>query len=102
MPTTSPEGGAPDGPGRRDPSLHPTHRQIPQAGGRFVVLVDRERCVGAGQCVLAAADVFDQAPEDGRVLLLDHAPGADHADGITRAAHDCPSGAITVTARDST
>ncbi|EME53077.1 ferredoxin [Amycolatopsis decaplanina] len=33
--------------------------------------VDRERCVGAGMCVLTAPEVFGQDEEDGRVRLLD-------------------------------
>jgi len=37
------------------------------------VLADRDRCVGAGQCVLSAPDVFDQSDQDGRVLILPHA-----------------------------
>lgn len=34
------------------------------------VIIDENKCVGAGQCVLAAADVFDQRDEDGIVVLL--------------------------------
>ncbi|MEU3528234.1 ferredoxin [Streptomyces sp. NPDC038707] len=59
--------------------------------------VDRERCVGAGMCVLAAPEVFDQDDEEGRVLLLDPAPSRGAAGAAARqAAHLCPMSAITV------
>ncbi|MEO3873890.1 ferredoxin [Nonomuraea sp. B12E4] len=38
------------------------------------VTVDRELCVGSGQCVLSTAQVFDQRDEDGAVVLLDDEP----------------------------
>lgn len=57
--------------------------------------VNREMCIGAGQCVLAAPDVFDQDTNDGRVILI--SPDTDNADDgeIQNAVHVCPSGAIT-------
>lgn len=59
------------------------------------VKVDREVCVGAGQCVLAAPNVFDQDSNDGRVILLIPDPDqADHAE-VRNAVQICPSGAIT-------
>ncbi|PXX66722.1 ferredoxin [Nocardia tenerifensis] len=58
------------------------------------IRVDRERCIGAGMCVLTAPDVFDQDAEDGRVLPPDSAFTEDPA--VREAALVCPSGAITV------
>ncbi|WP_133917552.1 ferredoxin [Streptomyces sp. NBC_00582] len=55
--------------------------------------VDRERCVGAGQCVLAAAAVFEQN-EDGLVELLQPEPSEDLHAAVTEAELICPSGAI--------
>ncbi|KFU77653.1 Ferredoxin [Amycolatopsis lurida] len=52
--------------------------------------VDRERCVGAGMCVLTAPAVFEQDEEDGRVRLLDPEP-ADIGDAV----QSCPAAAIT-------
>ena len=60
------------------------------------VIVDQGRCVASGQCVLAAADVFDQRDEDGIVVLVDPDPHADRADDVRRAAALCPARAITV------
>jgi ferredoxin len=60
------------------------------------VTVDQDKCVASGQCVLSAADVFDQRDEDAVVVLLDPDPPADRADAVRRAAALCPAGAITV------
>ncbi|GAA1510908.1 ferredoxin [Nocardioides humi] len=58
--------------------------------------IDFERCCGAGQCVLAAPEVFDQSDETGLVILLDIEP-ADHLhDGVREAALACPAQCITV------
>ncbi|MBC6456555.1 ferredoxin [Actinomadura sp. HBU206391] len=61
------------------------------------VSVDRDKCVGSGQCVLSAAGVFDQSDEDGIVVLLDDNPPADAHKDVRRAASLCPALAITVT-----
>jgi ferredoxin len=47
-----------------------------------------------GTCVLVAPDVFDQRDEDGIVVLLDEAPGADQHDAVREAASVCPGAAI--------
>ncbi|MFI5715491.1 ferredoxin [Nocardia sp. NPDC051750] len=58
--------------------------------------VDRERCIGAGMCVLTAPAVFDQDGDDGRVIVSAHAPAPDQEAAVREAVHHCPSGAITV------
>ncbi|RVX41323.1 ferredoxin [Nonomuraea polychroma] len=58
--------------------------------------VDQERCVGAGQCVIAAPEVFDQR-EDGIVLLLEPSPGPDLREAVGEAALLCPAAAIHMT-----
>ncbi|MGY4711666.1 ferredoxin [Mycolicibacterium sp. CBM1] len=60
------------------------------------VKVDQDKCVSSGQCVLNAADVFDQRDDDGVVVLLDDNPPADQADNVRRAAAACPAQAIYV------
>ena len=60
------------------------------------VTVDQDKCVASGQCVLTAADVFDQRDEDGIVVLLDPHPAAERADDVRQAAALCPARAITV------
>jgi ferredoxin len=59
------------------------------------IIVDRQRCIGAGQCVLSAPDVFDQ-DQDGMVRLLDPNPSDDYDDEVSQADRHCPSQAITL------
>jgi ferredoxin len=54
---------------------------------------DRERCIGAGMCVVAAADVFDQ-DDDGIVVLLEVEVPEEYAWAAERAVAGCPSGAL--------
>ncbi|MFF3567564.1 ferredoxin [Nocardia jiangxiensis] len=60
------------------------------------VVIDEDKCVAAGQCVAAAAEVFDQREEDGIVVLLNANPSADLADDVRNAAAVCPALAITI------
>ncbi|MGV9294670.1 ferredoxin [Amycolatopsis sp. NPDC003676] len=60
------------------------------------VVVDQSRCVGAGQCVLVAPEVFDQRDEDGIVVLLRENPAEDLHAQAKEAAQLCPALAIEV------
>jgi ferredoxin len=60
------------------------------------VVVDQEKCVGSGQCVLAADDVFDQRDSDGLVDLLDASPPPERSADVRHAAAVCPASAIVV------
>jgi ferredoxin len=60
------------------------------------ILIDEDKCVGAGQCVLSAADVFDQRDEDGIVVLLDARPPHASLPQVKEAAARCPALAIEV------
>jgi ferredoxin len=60
------------------------------------VIIDQDRCVASGQCVMAAAEVFDQRDEDGIVVLLNDNPPAEQADDVRQAAAVCPALAITI------
>ncbi|GAB3568792.1 ferredoxin [Amycolatopsis endophytica] len=60
------------------------------------VIVDQDACVGSGQCVLAAPEVFDQRDEDGIVVLLEENPPSGQADDVRQAAAVCPALAIRV------
>lgn len=60
------------------------------------VTVDQDKCVSSGQCVLNAAEVFDQRDEDGVVVLLAPDPGPDQTDNARRAAAACPALAIHI------
>jgi ferredoxin len=60
------------------------------------VVIDQDKCVASGQCVVAAAEVFDQRDEDGIVVLLNENPPADIADDVRHAAVVCPALAIRI------
>ncbi|MGW5360828.1 ferredoxin [Actinopolymorpha pittospori] len=60
------------------------------------VSIDQDKCVASGQCVMAAAEVFDQRDEDGIVVLLNENPSQEQADDVRQAAALCPALAITV------
>ncbi|MFF8732608.1 ferredoxin [Streptomyces sp. NPDC015171] len=59
------------------------------------ITVDTDRCVGAGQCVLSAPEVFDQ-DDDGLVTLLADRPDPEDHDAVLRAGDLCPAHTITV------
>jgi ferredoxin len=61
----------------------------------FKVRVVERKCIGAGQCVLAAPAVFDQ-DDDGIVVLLDAMPPEDQHEAVRKAARLCPAVAIFV------
>jgi ferredoxin len=60
------------------------------------VVVDIERCRGAGQCPLTAPHVFDQDDEDGTVVVLDDEPPPPLYGAVRMAAQLCPNSVIRV------
>jgi ferredoxin len=60
------------------------------------IKADRDVCISAGNCVMAAGAVFDQ-DDDGIVeMLVDDVP-ADEEDNAREAVRLCPSKALQVT-----
>lgn len=57
------------------------------------VVIDESRCVGVGQCVLVAPEVFDQR-DDGIVVLLDENPAEELHEQVREAVRICPGLAI--------
>jgi ferredoxin len=60
------------------------------------VRADRDRCIGAGNCVLAAPTVFGQSEDDGTVDVLDTTPSAAHHEAVQRAVALCPAEALSL------
>ncbi|WP_033296408.1 ferredoxin [Amycolatopsis jejuensis] len=58
--------------------------------------VNHPACVGSGQCVLSADDLFDQ-DDDGIVILLHDEAGPGREAAARRAASLCPARAIMLT-----
>jgi ferredoxin len=61
---------------------------------RVRIEVDKDRCIGAGRCVLLVPDVFD-CDDDGLVTLL-RQPGPQHLDDVHEVRGLCPASAITL------
>jgi ferredoxin len=65
-------------------------------GGPTVrIQADRDICIGAGNCVLAAEEVFDQ-DDDAIVVVLEERPSADQEPAVRNAVAQCPSGALSL------
>jgi ferredoxin len=61
---------------------------------KLKVSIDRGRCVGSGNCVYIAPDIFSQDDDDGMVILLTERPDASLSEAVAEAARQCPSMAI--------
>jgi ferredoxin len=59
------------------------------------IKADRDVCIGAGNCVLAAENVFDQ-DDDATVVVLQESPVGSDADAARNAVGSCPSGALSI------
>ncbi|MFD4524338.1 ferredoxin [Streptomyces sp. NPDC058470] len=59
------------------------------------ISIDKDVCIGAGQCALAAPGVFTQDDDGISELLPGRERGAGHP-MLREAARACPVGAITV------
>ncbi len=62
------------------------------------VTVDRDRCVGSGNCVFWAPGTFD-LDDGGTSVVVD--PIGDREDVIRVAAEGCPTRAITISVADA-
>lgn len=66
------------------------------AGTDTEVRVDQSVCIGAGQCVFVAPEVFTQRDDDGVVELLDPNPDDDQLAAVEEAVEVCPAQVISV------
>ncbi|KUO12361.1 ferredoxin [Streptomyces sp. DSM 15324] len=58
--------------------------------------IDKDRCLGSGQCRQYAPEVFDQDEDDALVTLLDAVPPQEFHDAVRDAAMLCPGAVITL------
>ncbi|GAA1459834.1 ferredoxin [Williamsia maris] len=58
------------------------------------VTLDQDKCVGSGQCITAAPEVFDQRDDDGISFVVDPDPPATSIPEVEQAAAVCPALAI--------
>ncbi|PBC35670.1 ferredoxin [Rhodococcus sp. ACS1] len=62
----------------------------------FHIDVIHERCMGAGNCVEAAPDYFDQNETDGTVIVLKESGDIADEAKVTEAAAICPVAALGI------
>ncbi|GAB2621867.1 ferredoxin [Paractinoplanes abujensis] len=58
------------------------------------VALERDWCIGAGNCALTAPAVFDQDPDDAVVVLLDESPPETERAAVEQAIGRCPAAVI--------
>ena len=61
----------------------------------MTIEVDRDICIGAGNCVLAAPELFDQ-DDDGIVQVLQAEVPADQEEEAREAVERCPPRALAL------
>ena len=57
------------------------------------VLIDQDKCIASGACVLACPEVFSQ-DEDGFVVVLKEYPEAELHEQVNEAVRACPATVI--------
>jgi ferredoxin len=62
----------------------------------FQIDIDRERCIGSGNCVFWAPGTFD-LDDEGKSIVID--PRGDADEAIANAADGCPTAAIRLTSK---
>ncbi|KIR66925.1 MULTISPECIES: ferredoxin [Micromonospora] len=60
------------------------------------IVVERDACIGAGQCVLTEPRVFRQSEEDGMVQLNTDRPAPDAVEAVETAVSLCPARALSL------
>ena len=64
---------------------------------RIAIEVDRDLCIGSGDCVATAPAVFE-LDDDGKAVVID--PDGAPTDDVVEAARNCPVSAIFVLGED--
>ena len=60
------------------------------------VHADQQICIGSGLCALRLPEIFDQASNDGRVIILRTEPDPTQKTAVLQAIETCPSGALRI------
>lgn len=60
------------------------------------IILEQDKCVGSGQCVMAAEGVFDQRDDDGIAFVANENPDENERENVAHAADVCPGLAIRV------
>lgn len=62
------------------------------------IKIDRERCIGSGECLMSAPEIFDMGDDDAAILVSDGPPWRASDDLLREIASHCPSHAISLVA----
>lgn len=60
------------------------------------VIVEYDKCVASGACVVAASEVFDQKEDDGSVILLQENPSEEMRPAVEEAVAACPAACLHI------
>lgn len=60
------------------------------------IKIDKSRCIGSGQCILAAEDLFDIDDDEGVVAVLRQPASEEEVARARAAAAACPTGTIII------
>jgi len=60
------------------------------------IVADRTRCVGGGNCVMSAPQLFAQGEEDGLVQVIKERPGPEDLAAAELAVISCPAQALGI------
>lgn len=55
------------------------------------IIVDTDKCIGSGNCVLACRELFAQNEDDGLIRVLNTSPSLSLLPHIKQAVQDCPA-----------
>jgi len=60
------------------------------------IIIHADKCIAAGHCVTAAADVFGQDEDEGIVFLIAETVPPGRLEATRNAARRCPTAAIEI------
>jgi ferredoxin len=55
------------------------------------IIVDTDKCIGSGNCVLACQEIFAQSEDNGLIHVLNTHPSLTLLPHIKQAIQDCPA-----------
>jgi ferredoxin len=60
------------------------------------IRIDRSKCIGGGNCVVSAPNIFSQDDNDGLVILLSEHPPKGDEEAVRQAEAQCPGRVISI------
>ena len=63
---------------------------------KLIIKIQKDRCIGSGQCAIHAPAFFSQSAEDGIVEVIQTEAEMKDFDELTNAEELCPAGVIEI------